>query len=122
MATKSKIDKLSQARNTESPCKSKSDYQKKPGFRVNYASEVLGAQIALVNDAPFHKINALSNLFSWISPGLFWHSNGPRQLITESMLPGNCYAYKGKLSKVVIKLPKKVRGLHLCSFLHLFCL
>lgn len=108
MVTKSKIEKMSQARNTESSCKAKTDYKMKPNPRVNYASEAVGAQIASVNDDPFHKINGLAYVVSWIAPGMFWHSNGPRQLITESMLPGNCYAYKGNISKVVIKLPHKV--------------
>ncbi|KAL5281201.1 hypothetical protein ACFFRR_004928 [Megaselia abdita] len=109
-ATNLKVDKLSQTRIAElNECggnpHSDKDKMVNAVSRVNYASDVLGAQIVSVKDKPWHKASKFVKVLSWILPGLVRYTNGPRQLITDSVLPGNCYAFKSKKSTVVIKLP-----------------
>lgn len=76
--------------------------------RVDYASDALGAKIVYVEGEPFHKQNFLISILSWIIPGIKCYSNGPRELIHDTVLPGCCYGFRGGKSSVVIQLPYEV--------------
>ena len=78
-------------------------------LRVNYASESLGAQIVHTEDKPYHKSNFVMGMLSSILPGIKRYSNGPRQLLSDSVQPGLCYAFKGSRSLVIIKLAQKIK-------------
>lgn len=75
--------------------------------QVNFASETLGAEIISIHDTPL--VN--ENCSSWLSDCTFllpWRNNPVRNLLKPSIYAGECFAFKGSMGNVTVKLMGKV--------------